>query len=210
MFPFFMYTSVTHLPDETAGCDGCGCQAVPFPSRAVGEDVPALQRTADQLVWVKGKISNRNTFIIAARFLQKIITTKQYLVNNHCATQKQRNMTTLVARWCGGEQQGSWFDPLTPFCDLQTYFEMIIITLYWRVVFHIHVFYNVTLIQMCSFSSLSHFLPLPAPRPWRTSPSVPPSGPAVLRFITARREFHFDPNSAFSESCNVAFSPDCQ
>lgn len=37
----------------------------------MGEDIPTLQRTAHYLVWVEGKISNGNTFIIAARILQK-------------------------------------------------------------------------------------------------------------------------------------------
>lgn len=61
-----------YLPNEAAGCDSSGCQAVTFTSCAMGEDVPTLQGTADYLVWVKGKISNRNTFIIAARILQNM------------------------------------------------------------------------------------------------------------------------------------------
>ena len=38
----------------------------------MGEDVPTLQRTTDQFVWVKGKISNGNTFIVAAMVLQNM------------------------------------------------------------------------------------------------------------------------------------------
>lgn len=44
----------------------------------MGEDVPTLQRAADQLLWVKGKISNGDALIIAAVILEK----KKTLVGN--------------------------------------------------------------------------------------------------------------------------------
>lgn len=72
-----------YLPNEAAGCDSGGCQPVTFTSCAMGEDVPTLQGTADYLVWVKGKISNRNTFIIAARILQNIRLKKTNLYDAH-------------------------------------------------------------------------------------------------------------------------------
>jgi len=46
----------------------------------MGEDVPTLQRTAGYLVWVKGKISNGNTFIVVARILQN----KWWITHEHC------------------------------------------------------------------------------------------------------------------------------
>lgn len=67
----FSEKSGPHLPNEAAGGDGGGCQAVTFASRAVGEDVAALQGAADDLVRVEREISNRNTFVVAAWCLRE-------------------------------------------------------------------------------------------------------------------------------------------
>lgn len=60
-----------HLPNEAAGRDGGGCEAVTFASWSVREDVAALKGAADDFVRVKWKISDWNTFVVAASGLKE-------------------------------------------------------------------------------------------------------------------------------------------